>query len=376
VKLLERSLELLRPHRLDVHLELQLANAWVLTDTPRALEIAEAAALRAEVAGDEADAAFARTVAADMRVHMGQASVVELEEQARAALPLLEAVGDDAGVLQVWLALALVANGRSRNGEWAEAIEQAILRARASGPDVRMWGLGIALAEGPRPAADALAAFDELLPKQPHPKDIVVRGVLLAMLDRADEAWAAALPAAERARELGWDVATAFLAQIAMVAGDDAAAAGYLRKACDHYEAAGNVSTLSTYAPLLGRVLCALGRYDEAAPLAALGREVGDPEDLLTQVFWRETEALLRSREGEHGEAEELAQEAISWVERSDSPYRQGDALSTLAEVLEAAGRREEAVTAWQDALGRYESKGVVPLVRRGRERLALLQPA
>jgi tetratricopeptide (TPR) repeat protein len=196
------------------------------------------------------------------------------------------------------------------------------------------------------------------------------------MLGRVDEAWTAALPAAERAHELGWDVATAFLGQIAMVAGDDAAAATYLRSACDAYEAAGNVSTLSTYAPLLGRVLCALGRHEEAAPLAALAREVGDSQDLLTQVFRFETEALLRSHAGEHREAEELAREAISWVERSDSPYRQGDSLSTLAQVLEAAGRRDEAVAAWHDSLDRYESKGIVPLARRVRERRASLEPA
>jgi class 3 adenylate cyclase/tetratricopeptide (TPR) repeat protein len=376
VKLLERSLELLRPHRLDVHLELQLANASVLSDTARALDIAEAAALKADAAGDEAGAAFARVTAADFRVHTGRASVVELEEEARKALPLLEAAGDDAGVVQAWLALALVANGHSRNGAWAEAIEHAILRARAGGPDVRMWGLGIALAEGPRPATEALAAFDALLPEQPHPKDLVVRGVLLAMLGRVEEAWAVALPAAERAHELGWDVATAFLGQIAMVAGDEAAAAAYLRSACEAYEAAGNISTLSTYAPLLGRVLCSLGRYDDATPLAALARELGDSQDLLTQVFRLETEALLRSHGKEHAEAERLARDAVSWVERSDSPYRQGDALSTLATVLGAAGRRDEAIGAWQDALGRYESKGIVPLAGRVRERVAELQPA
>jgi hypothetical protein len=44
--------------------------------------------------------------------------------------------------------------------------------------------------------------------------------------------------------------------------------------------------------------------------------------------------------------------------------------------VLEAAGRREDAITAWQDALDRYERKGIIPLARRVRERLAALQPA
>jgi hypothetical protein len=44
--------------------------------------------------------------------------------------------------------------------------------------------------------------------------------------------------------------------------------------------------------------------------------------------------------------------------------------------VLEAAGRRDEAVGAWREALDRYERKGIVPLVARVRERLASLEVA
>ena len=54
---------------------------------------------------------------------------------------------------------------------------------------------------------------------------------------------------------------------------------------------------------------------------------------------------------------------------------KQGEALSDLAEVLEAAGRRDEAAAALREALERYERKPVIPLARRTRERLAALQP-
>jgi hypothetical protein len=43
--------------------------------------------------------------------------------------------------------------------------------------------------------------------------------------------------------------------------------------------------------------------------------------------------------------------------------------------VLAAAGLREEAIAAWQDALDCYERKPIIPLARRVRERLAALQP-
>jgi hypothetical protein len=44
--------------------------------------------------------------------------------------------------------------------------------------------------------------------------------------------------------------------------------------------------------------------------------------------------------------------------------------------VLEAAGRRNEAIEAWREALDRYERKQVLPLAARVRERLASLEPA
>jgi hypothetical protein len=42
--------------------------------------------------------------------------------------------------------------------------------------------------------------------------------------------------------------------------------------------------------------------------------------------------------------------------------------------VLEAAGRRDDATAALREALDRYERKGIIPLVRRVRERLAAIQ--
>ena len=49
-------------------------------------------------------------------------------------------------------------------------------------------------------------------------------------------------------------------------------------------------------------------------------------------------------------------------------------AMLDRAEVLEVADRRDEAVAAWQEALSLYERKGVIPLARRVRERLASVE--
>jgi class 3 adenylate cyclase/tetratricopeptide (TPR) repeat protein len=374
--LLERSLDLTKPHRLDVHLEVEFVRAFMFTDAPRALVLAEELEARAASTTDEVARALAHVVAADVRLHAGTGSSEEVERAASEALPVLRAAGDDEGLVELWLALSQVANLRSRYEEWAAGTEQAIAHARASWPDYRMWGLGVALAQGPRPAADALRTFDALLPDQPHPNDLMLRALLLAMVDRIDEAWEVGRPAHERARDLGWPVGASFIGEVALLGGDDAAAAAYLREACDAFEAGASLGTLSTYAPLLGRVLCGLGRYDEAEPLAAKGRELGDADDVLTQKLWRETEALLKSHRDEHDEAERLAGEAVDWAERSDSLWGQGDSLAVLGEVLDAAGRRDQAVAAWRGALERYERKGIIPLARAVRERLEALELA
>jgi hypothetical protein len=53
----------------------------------------------------------------------------------------------------------------------------------------------------------------------------------------------------------------------------------------------------------------------------------------------------------------------------------QGDVRHDLAEVLELAGRRKEAMAALNEALERYERKGASAHARRIRARLAALDP-
>ena len=138
----------------------------------------------------------------------------------------------------------------------------------------------------------------------------------------------------------------------------------------------GLTATLSTFAPLQGRALCDLGRFDEAERLADQGRDLADDDDPVTQSLWRRVAALVRAHRGDHAEAERLAREAVVFIQKTDSPGQQGDALYDLAEVLQAAGRRDDAEATFREALACYERKGIIPLARRTHERLASLQPA
>jgi class 3 adenylate cyclase len=372
--LLGRALALTRPLRLDVHLELDLARA-ISTRAREAAAVAAAAAERAAATGDAAGEALALTVAAFHEELVENLPSARLEARAHAALPLLERAHDHAGLAEVWHMLgAGVANIRGHYAEQADAEEQALLHARRVGRPWQPLGFALPLVLGPVPAAEALERLDRLV-SDPTPNTLGFRAWLLGMLDRIDEARPLALQAAERLWEqAGRRQALWPLAEIALLAGDLDDAARHLRTFCDSLEAEERYAHLSTYAPMLGRVLCALDRHDDAEPLARRGRELGDEQDAVTQALWRQVQALVASSRAQHAEAEGLARAAVAIAERTDGIQRQGDALCDLGGVLAAAGRRDEAVAALREARDRYERKQIIPLARRVRERLGALQ--
>ena len=193
------------------------------------------------------------------------------------------------------------------------------------------------------------------------------------MLGRLDEAREIALETGPRWREFG-DSPESTLAAIAILAGDHLTAAQHLRHVCDELEEQGNLGVLSTCAPMLGRELCALGQYEEAERLARQGRDLGAPDDAITQMLWRQVQALVHAHQGAHAEAERLAHEAVEIGERTDALNCQGDALCDLAEVLETAGRTAEAADALEQALDRYGRKQNLAMSAQVRPRLERLR--
>jgi class 3 adenylate cyclase/tetratricopeptide (TPR) repeat protein len=374
VSLLERALRLTRPLRLDIDLEIDLIDALARTRPQEAVVIAEAAARRAREARDAAAEALARAAAASVRVWSEpDASIDEFEALARAAIPLLERAEDHVGLAYLWYALGFnVANSRCRFEEHAHASEQALHHARLAGRQRGdLFHLDGALAFGPRPADDALQALDAALGGTRHPHPLLARAYLLALLGRFDEARDVARGQAERLQELRGEGHEAWLAWIARLEGDEERALHYFRITCDSFEEHGQTGALSSFAPELARSLCALGRHDEAEPLAQLGRELANEQDLISQALWRVALAHVHSSRGQHAEAERLAREAVAVMEPTDGLTEQGDVFVDLAEVLEAAGRVEEARIELEQALDRYERKKNLVMAERVREKLA-----
>src|SRR5206468_3932179 len=152
---------------------------------------------------------------------------------------LLERAGNHAGLAQVWSVLGYsVANWRGRNEDWIRASERALDHSRLAGQRVtHLFRIENALAYGSRPADEALRTLDALLPDNPHPRSLLARAWLLAMLERFDEAADLSRDAGERWRELtGDDWVESILAHISSTSGDHVAAAAHFRRFCDMVE--------------------------------------------------------------------------------------------------------------------------------------------
>jgi class 3 adenylate cyclase len=375
--LLERAVELLRPTRVDVALELDLAS--VQQAPPDAAAIATRASEGAHAAGDLSGEAAARVVDAFQRLLFGQGSPDELDMLAGDAIPLLEQAENHACLVHVWAAFGFgVANVRGQYAEWARAAGEALRHARLAGQHpAHLFYLEVPLIVGPMPADEALDTLDAALPDTPHASLLIVRSQFLAMLGRFDEAWPSAHQASDRLRELaaGPHAGGEYtLAEIAALDGNYALAAQYMEQYCEYLAEHGQHGLLSTFAPWLGRILCTLGRFDEAERRGQTGRELGDEHDVLTQSLWRQVQARVDSHRGRHEEAETLAREAVAMIEQTDALNFQAGALSDLAEVLTAAGRAGEAAAALDQALERYERKGNVSAAGQVRPRLEALR--
>ncbi len=250
---------------------------------------------RAEADGDPAGAALARALAARMRLGMLATSVDEQEQLALAALPLLEAVGDHAGLSAIWISLADgVYNFRGRYADAEHAAEQGApctQRWPESGR-TRTFSRSLCTSDLGRPPMRSDGSTCWRRTTRIRAIDLR-RAVILAMLDRMEEA--RTLAETQRGAYPGLrchEVAVLHSSRRSR----SSTGTPRLRPSCFVSSASASPSTGAPHcfppvAPQRGRLLCALGRYDEAARLAAQGQELGDEDDGIQQALWRQTAA-------------------------------------------------------------------------------------
>jgi tetratricopeptide (TPR) repeat protein len=192
------------------------------------------------------------------------------------------------------------------------------------------------------------------------------------MLGRFDEARAildeTRAELAERGGGIRLAVTTAIESvNFELLAGDPAAAAELGAAGCILLEQLGDKGFLSTAAGCLGKALCALDRLDEANAWAGRAAELGASGDAATQLLWRLVRAKVLARRGDYVEAERLARDAVAIGEPMDDLNSRADASAGLAEVLQRAGRHEEAKAEMERARALYVQKGNVVSAERAR---------
>jgi hypothetical protein len=375
--LLTRAVELLRPLRLDLALELEAAWASSEVDGRAAAQAADTIAERAEAADDRSGAMLARALALSLGAWSGDlSSTDEQEALCRAALPFEEERADPRRLSLLWELLAIAANFQMQNDSCFDAFEQALRYRRLAGDSPSDTRLDWSLILGSRPADEGLRMLDELAVGRPPGAADLGRAVLLAMLGRFDEAWPLAEARSEHLREVTRDsfaVGEHYLALIAKIEGDR-------QRTCRHYAKLldalppGIDAVAATYRLLFARDLCYLGRFDEAEPLLRQAQAV--PSSPFGRARGPAVEALILAERGRFDEAESLARGGVAAAEaETDNPWLKGWGYEDLATVLERAGRIDDARGALEHALTVWERKRCLPYAQGVREQMALLGP-
>jgi class 3 adenylate cyclase/tetratricopeptide (TPR) repeat protein len=312
---------------------------------------------------------------------LGMLEAVRICEQAVAELAEL---GDDQGVATGSFFLGRLRTWFGDTTRAAVAYRYALDRARRVG-DVGLavicleW-LALDAWNGRMPVPEALALCDELQKqaREEFNRELPVgyaRGVLLAMAGRVEEGREAIAEAramlAERGNRLEWAATSLAAGDAELVAGNAEAAERAFREGYEALEAMGEVGYLSSVAAHLALALAVQERDEEAFEVTAFVERISATDDLDPQAIWRAARALVLARRGETELAETLAREAIELVKETAWLSAQADAYGALAEALEAAGRRNDACSALEQAIARWEEKGNVVSAERLTQRLA-----
>jgi class 3 adenylate cyclase/tetratricopeptide (TPR) repeat protein len=188
----------------------------------------------------------------------------------------------------------------------------------------------------------------------------------------------------DEAREVVGDVTAEFVDRGALVplallkglmvpeiedwAGNPAAGVEAGEEGCMLLEEVGDKGWLSTASAQLAECYIGIGDLDRAYELTVRSKELGASDDMANEERWREARAKVLARRGDLDEAERLAREALAVAERMEHPNAW--AFMTLGDVMEHAGRTDEAAQWYERAQEAFEKKGMVALVEQVRRRL------
>jgi tetratricopeptide (TPR) repeat protein len=387
--LLGRALPLLRdddPGRGELALELAHALSAV-GEIPRAKAVLEELGERAAAGGDRRLSTLVGLEQLLLETLIDPAfDTHALLEAASAAIAVFEELGDDQGLAKAWLAVAEVHLTTCRWGLSAEALERALPHASKAGTQelvLVLTHLANSVYWGPTPVPDAIRRCEEIL--ELGSGHLIVEanvlcylGGFLAMQGRFDESKEQLTRGRSVFEELGHSYGVAASTLVAgparLLAGEAVEAEQLLRAAWTTLEAMGETAILSSVTAFLAESLYAQGRFDEVEETTRISEAAAADDDEASQIGWRATRAKALARRGELEVAERLARSAVERAEETDFLNMHGDALLSLATVLAAAGRVDEAESLAARAVELYELKGNAAAARRARSDFTFAQ--
>jgi tetratricopeptide (TPR) repeat protein len=343
----------------------------------RARPIIEGIVERAKVSGDthlESHASVGRWI-------MGEKAGRDQEEirrDARAAVEVLGASGEELGLARAWRLLGgaywYMGEGAACEAATLQALDHARLSGRRSEVLVCYFDLTTVLNTGPTPVDAGIERCKAILALEGD--DRIVGGwmahALAHLQAKRGEFGAARANAAQTRRileENGQLVDHAILSEVVADVEYQAGAMGdakrILRDGLETIHRLGQKS--SVLASHLGHVAWHDGDVDLAEATAEEGLSAGGWMRALTLG----TLGRVRATQGRFDEAEALVREALAhWVTTDYLTYH-GWGLEALADVVATAGRTGEAVAALEAARGLHARKGSTVAVAKVDARLA-----
>jgi DNA-binding SARP family transcriptional activator/class 3 adenylate cyclase/tetratricopeptide (TPR) repeat protein len=379
VALLARAVDLYTPQdRTRLELLADLGEAVRESgDYVRAEQLLGDAIDSAHAVGERAREEYARLVRLRMRVQTDPAlGTDDLLAGGKRAIAFFGELGDDHSLGKAW---ELVAWGRwlqCRAAETETALHRSLEHARKAG-DSRTAAQSLhlllgATLFGPMRVPEAIARCQGILEDE-HQKRVTASALralaaLKAMAGDFRESRALLRRFAAIVDDLGLRVTAASAAEtyafVELLAGEPRAAERELRLGYERLEEMGETSTSANLAALLAQALHAQGRDAEAVAVTEL---TPGTHDVSAQVHLRAVRAKALGRVGRVDEAEELGRDAVARARESDFVVMCGDALCDLADVLEQAGRADEALPLLDEAVQLYDTKGNIVAAERAR---------
>ena len=302
---------------------------------------------------------------------------------ASAAIPLLEASGDDRWLGRAWLLAGWVHGARfGHHKEREEAAERALACYERTGwpPSAAVGEVANALYYGPTPVSAAIARCEELRASvgTRHGRasvDIFLGGLVAQQgeFQTGRELIDSARIAFEELGQQG-SVATRsaeVLGDLYLLDSDPGAAESTFRWVCEELERTKVLSHLASRAGDLAEALYRLDRLDEAAAWVDVAETHSASDDVDALLLWMPVRAKLTARHGDVDLASSLLSDAVRLSEATDALNRRAAIQLDLAEVASLGGRAADAKRAIERAIALYDEKGNVIGVELARARIA-----